>query len=1213
MIPQRWVLMAGLLVVALAALAQGLSRSELFPYGEQFGDTSLDRGDESTAQLFLKEPLHFYDGTFSSVYVVTNGIISTSPLTDKNDYINVFPTSFGSVAPFLADLDISDGIGKVYFREDSSPESVQQAAEHINRAFPEDELFYPKSTVIVTWENVAAHQDPENENPVNKKRNTFQAVLASSDNASFAIFLYPEDGIQFYESKPQSIHNRDNFAKAGFSKGKIQYFLFSRNGPFYEITSNSEESVKELCRLTNSGRQGVWVYEIGSFPFFTDIAPGEVSVFLKVVNNFPTEGTLTGDHQRNDVEVTEIPNRTQDSEETVPKEDYIETHNEGQGPKYVQPLLYEISEDVPSDKQSIVESNPPVDELPVHSVQFQTNQRQSYPPLYPEVVIVEDDIEVNGNVFPYNIGPQETCANSQQTCSVFADCRDYSTGYCCYCRPGFYGNGKQCIAEGKPQRVNGKVNGAVYVGNNPNPLWFSNNDLHSYVVANDGRAYVAISAIPQELGPSLMPLSSIGGIIGWTFALEQPGYENGFSSIGGEFTRTAEVTFLPGNEKLTIKQEFKGIDEHDHLVLSTVLDGRLPDIPVGATVQIEPYTEIYYYGSSVITSSSIRDYTVTIEDTGVQKLSYQWKQKIIFQSCRHDEATRSMPATQQLNVDTIFVLYDASNQIIRYAMSNKIGTISSDDDDDQNPCYTGTHNCDTNAACRPGLVKQFTCECAAGFRGNGYTCYDADECQDSPNICGNNAVCNNLPGTFRCECLSGYQFAPDGHTCIDIDECQPNRCHNHATCYNTPGSFSCQCKPGYRGNGFQCIPQEQEKTPCQLHRDRILGVVSPRGPRPVPGQYIPVCDDQGNYRPLQCHGSTGQCWCVDRNGQEIQGTRTQPGIRPPCIDPGVPPTPVGPTPRPGVHPLPPGTHLLFAQSGKIDYVPLEGHNMKKSDAKTVLHLPDKVVIAVAYDCVDKMVYWTDITGPSISRALLSGGEPISVIKTDIESPEGIAVDYLGRNLFWTDSMLDKIEVSKLDGSQRRVLFDTDLVNPRAIVTDPVKGHIYWTDWNREAPKIETAYMDGTNRRVIVKTDLALPNGLTYDPYSLLLCWVDAGTQRVECMNPNQTGRRKVLEGIQYPFGITSYGKNLYYTDWRRDAVISVERTVGKELDAFLPQKRSRLYGITTAYSQCPPGQNYCTVNNGGCTHLCLATPAGRTCRCPDTVTGVGCLERDSRY
>lgn len=41
----------------------------------------------------------------------------------------------------------------------------------------------------------------------------------------------------------------------------------------------------------------------------------------------------------------------------------------------------------------------------------------------------------------------------------------------------------------------------------------------------------------------------------------------------------------------------------------------------------------------------------------------------------------------------------------------------------QNPCYIGTHGCDSNAACRPGPGTQFTCECSIGFQGDGQTCY----------------------------------------------------------------------------------------------------------------------------------------------------------------------------------------------------------------------------------------------------------------------------------------------------------------------------------------------------------------------------------------------------------------------------------------------------------------------------------------------------------
>lgn len=38
-----------------------------------------------------------------------------------------------------------------------------------------------------------------------------------------------------------------------------------------------------------------------------------------------------------------------------------------------------------------------------------------------------------------------------------------------------------------------------------------------------------------------------------------------------------------------------------------------------------------------------------------------------------------------------------------------------------------------------------------------------------------------------------------------------------------------------------------------------------------------------------------------------------------------------------------------------------------------------MLIAVAYDCVEKMVYWTDITGPAISKASLTGGDIVPVV------------------------------------------------------------------------------------------------------------------------------------------------------------------------------------------------------------------------------------------
>ncbi|KAM4607761.1 nidogen-1 [Polymixia lowei] len=1199
---QGWLVYVTL--IGLVPSVTSITRGELFPFGPSARDQLLEQGNDQTHQLALDKPVLFYDGTFDSIFINTNGFVATEEPSSESTYLGAMPPKFGMIAALQGDLDTSDGVGKVYFRQDASAAVLRQASDLINRAFPEDDEVDPTHAVVITWVDVATREPQNRGDGGNKKRNTFQLVIATLETVSYAIVLYAKDGIQF-SSTP--VGDSSVTMQAGFSKGMVQGFLFSHQGPYYRITTEDETSVRALSEETNSGLRGVWVYEIGTSPYFTNVAPGEVT-------GLPADG----------------------SQQRAP-EGYEESVDP-QRPGYlgVQQVEYPPYE--------------PDGQILVHTVQFQPD----FQPHNPEVVVVEDG-DINVDVFSYNFG---TCANSANKCSTFADCRDYSSGYCCHCRPGFYGNGIQCVAEGKPQRMNGKVHGSLYVGNSPSLIEFTSNDLHSYVVVNDGRSYVAISDIPDSLGPSLQPLSALGGVIGWAFALERPGFKNGFSIIGGEFTRQAEVTFLPGNEKLIIKQEFKGIDEHDHLAVSTTLTGRLPEVPRGSTVQIDHYSEIYQYSNNLVTSSSTRDYMVTLPDGTTETRTYQWRQTITFQSCQHDEASREMRPTQMLSVDQVFVMYDANDQLIRYAMTNKIGDVNGGEPE-ENPCFTGRHGCDTNAVCRPGQSTQFTCECAAGFNGDGRTCYDIDECRETPQICGSHSICNNQPGTFRCECLDGYQFASDGQTCIevnrpvdhceagshncdiperaqcsytggsayicsclpgfigdgrvcqDIDECQPGRCHQDAVCYNSEGSFTCQCRPGYHGDGFYCS-SERTKTQCETHRDSLTEQ-GPRGPRPPVGHYVPTCDEHGAYQPVQCHGSTGYCWCVDRNGQEITGTRSGPGDKPMCIDHDTVRPGVGPTPRPDVNPLPPGTNLMFAQSGRIDYVPLDGYDLKKSDSKAVLHLPEKVIIGVAFDCVEKMVYWTDITSPSISKANLQGGEPIPVITSDLESPEGIAVDHLGRTMFWTDSMKDRIEVASLDGSQRRVIINTNLVNPRAIIADAPNGHLYWADWNRDAPKIETSYMDGSNRRVLVKEDLGLPNGLTYDPQSSLLCWADAGTHKLECINPIQGDRRKLMEGLQYPFGITAYGKNMYYTDWRRDAVIAVDRYTGRETDEFQPQKRTKLYGITTAYSQCPSGQNYCAVNNGGCTHLCLATPVGRSCMCPDNAVGVSCVEREGRY
>ncbi|XP_035385973.1 testican-3 isoform X1 [Electrophorus electricus] len=61
--------------------------------------------------------------------------------------------------------------------------------------------------------------------------------------------------------------------------------------------------------------------------------------------------------------------------------------------------------------------------------------------------------------------------------------------------------------------------------------------------------------------------------------------------------------------------------------------------------------------------------------------------------------------------------------------------------------------------------------------------------------------------------------------------------------------------------------QKRQESPCQSEITNIH-----KAGKKLLGQYIPSCDENGFYRPQQCRSSSGQCWCVDRYGNEIAGS-----------------------------------------------------------------------------------------------------------------------------------------------------------------------------------------------------------------------------------------------------------------------------------------------------------------------------------------------------
>ena len=49
----------------------------------------------------------------------------------------------------------------------------------------------------------------------------------------------------------------------------------------------------------------------------------------------------------------------------------------------------------------------------------------------------------------------------------------------------------------------------------------------------------------------------------------------------------------------------------------------------------------------------------------------------------------------------------------------------------------------------------------------------------------------------------------------------------------------------------------------------------------LPGRFTPKCEVDGRYSEIQCHGSTGYCWCVNENGDKMPNTEVR-GSEPKC-------------------------------------------------------------------------------------------------------------------------------------------------------------------------------------------------------------------------------------------------------------------------------------------------------------------------------------------
>jgi hypothetical protein len=137
----------------------------------------------------------------------------------------------------------------------------------------------------------------------------------------------------------------------------------------------------------------------------------------------------------------------------------------------------------------------------------------------------------------------------------------------------------------------------------------------------------------------------------------------------------------------------------------------------------------------------------------------------------------------------------------------------------------------------PSMTYHCACDNAAFVVGAGTdgraACVDKGEC--TPNHCADGgdvgAACTDhaAPAAgYDCACGAGWRF--DGTTCVDVDECAAANPCDHGTCSNTAGDYTCTCDGGYTatsGAAPTCVVATTPPSGCCSSEAGPGGVVAP--------------------------------------------------------------------------------------------------------------------------------------------------------------------------------------------------------------------------------------------------------------------------------------------------------------------------------------------------------------------------------------------------
>ncbi|XP_046466613.1 protein cueball [Neodiprion pinetum] len=220
------------------------------------------------------------------------------------------------------------------------------------------------------------------------------------------------------------------------------------------------------------------------------------------------------------------------------------------------------------------------------------------------------------------------------------------------------------------------------------------------------------------------------------------------------------------------------------------------------------------------------------------------------------------------------------------------------------------------------------------------------------------------------------------------------------------------------------------------------------------------------------------------------------------------------------------TQTVYMSDSKNTGVFMYSHKLgDKSPVPSSVLKPEETsiseVVAIVFDPLQKMLYWTDQSLKALMKMKVPSKEnpkptPIRLHNFTDHNPHGIALDICNRYIYWANNDFSKhsIERSKLDGSDRRVIVDTELYQVYGLAVDHEGGKLYWTDDSEGIDyKIERSDLDGNEREILWEGSSQKPAYIAVDKDSVY--WTDWTSDAIWKIRKNRNTQDKPVEVVSY--------------------------------------------------------------------------------------------------